>query len=413
MPPKAFISYKRKRSTKGRSVKGYARKRSVKHTAYRKKAYRAKRSYKRSKRSHKGIPHTRVRTTGTYARPVLQSQLAARRLKIQLLQSFSAVTAIPCSTSTGAGALTTQFFCMNTVSPAAFSLTGGTAGAPGDNVVGLNSAIGTASSQHLPRGLTTNLFNYFQYGIVMGSSIRIKHERTSQAANAVDTPVLMALTPMTASDMVQLVTSSPTRPVYSTNVMVGTGVQAKWDTIINTPGTKTRTLSFINNLPGHVTLHDSKTYAWMNPEPAALGVAGSNIWDFTAAVGQRANGFNGWWALSWYIPAGFSAATDIPINVTIHQRWWVKGFDPIAAALIALEEETKEEEHLDFLKSTRPLPTRLTVDTGENKCDTTEDDLYDMLQRTSIATSERRESKAAAAPAAPPRTPPVPAKRRA
>lgn len=407
MPPKAL--FRKRTSTKRRSFK----KRSYKKRSYktiRKRSHKY-RTYK--KKSHKGIPHTRVRTTGTYARPVLQSQLAARKMKIQLLQSYSATTTIPCSTSTGAGALTTQFFCMNTVSPAAFSLTGGTAGAPGDNVVGLNNAIGTASSQHLPRGLTTNLFNYFNYGIVMGGSIRIKIERTSQAANPVDTPVLMALTPLTAVDMIQLVTSAPTRPVYSTNTIVGTGVQAKWDTIINTPGTKTRTMSFINNGPTKgVTLSDSKTYHWMNSEPAAVGVAGSNIWDYVAAVGQRSTGFNGWWALSWYIPTGYSSAADIPINVTVHQRWWVNAFDPVAAALITLEEETKEEEHLDFLKVTRPAPIRhemretkdpMRGSVGEDVDMEDEVLITKMLKRSTIAPS-------AAAPPAPrsPALPPPP-----
>lgn len=335
MPPKAFTTYKRKRSTKGRSVKGtYARRRSVKHTAYRKKAYRAKRSYKRTRRSTKGgLPHSRVRTMGSYSR-VRQSSKAPRKGHFQLSQRIEFLDVIPTAT-TAIGAISNFFIQTNNIGLDSFA-------AAGDNYRSLVASAAVESASYLPRGVNEDVWNQFYHAVVIGTAIKLRFQRSAQSQNPSDYRAYIALTPLDYDQWYAThVDTGATLYAKPTDTWKGTTASDQWNTCINTPGTVYRELGAIASPQMSVTLHGKKNMNYFITEP--LWQANLQYQNFVTGRPNLVNGYQAWWCVTYYQPEGFATAVPCHMSVTMDQRWFVKAYDPVPATLITEADEAVEQ----------------------------------------------------------------------
>lgn len=275
-----------------------------------------------------GLPHTTVRTLGRYSDPIAQQRLAPRKAHIQLCQRYSCVDTVP--QAAGVGVITVQFFCNNNISGTSFV-------APGDNIDGLSALMKVQASANGPRGLNNILFDRFIYAMVLASAIRVRVERTDGPSNVTDGEFYVALTPLSSLDANQVCAGVPTtHMVYGTNTWIGATPQQKWDSVLDMPGTRYGRIGNWNGgLSQKVILKMKHNQSYFNPEPEWIGSSGTNLWCTRTTPGVLpGTSFWNYYALTYYSPQGIAGAVAIPVNVNVDQRWYCRGFDPVAAAIL-------------------------------------------------------------------------------
>lgn len=282
-----------------------------------------------------GLPYTKVRKTGTYAVVVPQSRIAPRKQRIKLEQKYMCQNGLLFGGGAVAGSCDNMFFCVNNISPAAF--TNGGAGASSQNIWGLDADMGACSLANPPRGLNTLLFNNFEYGIVMASELRLKIQRTGNVSNVFDGEFLFALTPVTNAEALQLFTTVGTQPAigYTTiNNWIGATPAQQWTTCINQPGTVVGRIGPFNSGKDTCTIRLRHHQNYFNTEPLWPGYLAYQC--TKTAPYYLPVTYASFYVFTFYQAQAYVAqAASIPFATTVTQRWYVHAFEPIPAPILS------------------------------------------------------------------------------
>jgi len=333
-------SFKRRRH----SFKG--RKRTVFPT--KRRSFKRRHSYKRKR----VLPSPRVRKTGSL-RVSMSSKNHPRKL-FQLFESrCNGSVPIASDTSPVAGVCNTlAFIATNNFSGTSFT-------AAGANALGLPTTLATNRVAYgSPDGMFTLLYDRFYQAQVHASEVTVSISRTGSSSTASDGAIMFALTPVNGYEAGSIFTNTPPATSYlpswasaaNQNWEGANGAQ-QWQNCINSPGTKWKLMSFAATTSRPTVLKMRINESFFNTEPVwqsnpVYTTTNSAPLVFTPVTVQN------YYVLTYYISAGFSTSTGQQIDITLHNKWWVRGFMPVDSLTVGrLEKDRNAAKVVECLRT--------------------------------------------------------------
>lgn len=368
MPPKKR-SLSSSRKGKKRSYKRHSKKR-VKRTKS-----RSWKGHSKKRHSRKGLPHTRIRKTGSFSKSTLQSKNAPRKGNFCIEQKFiypDYAIQIPTADNTSL-CNTYAFFCNNNISPYAFGNSG--AGTSSQNLFGMSAAgFTTRLAVGPPAGVNTLVFNRFQYAMVYGSSLTVRIRRISDPDNvAYDGFIDFAMTPVTFAEAAQLFTGSSTIDWSPVNEWRGSTASLAWSNCLEQPGTITKRIGNLQGPgPHEITLRMKHNQNYFNTEPNWKANPNYTVANTVASCylpKTAANQYANYYVLTYYVGGGSATSGGyMPLEIQVDQKWYVHAFEPVPASIVTMEEK-KVSAFVHHLNTTRMESLRETKEPVDTLAD--------------------------------------------